>query len=250
MRTLIIPDIHLDVDWADRMLKLHQPQRVIFLGDYFDPSPRARALGQLVAYAGESEDMLRWLADVLTKFGDAAIPLIGNHDAPYLFPEFADLFWLNNTSDDTFEEIEELPNEIALLRAAAKWFYFDGASSYLFSHAGISAKVFAKADGSVTTTNIDRFIEAGMEYAEAGKEHPAFAAGRCRGGVQSAGGLIWLDFNAEFEPVPGFKQVMGHTSQLAGVGSKDGNYAIDGIQTTVALLVDGKLKVITDKDGE
>ena len=39
-----------------------------------------------------------------------------------------------------------------------------------------------------------------------------YGVGAARGGRQNIGGITWQDFGAEFEPIDGLKQIVGHTS--------------------------------------
>jgi len=254
MKTLVIPDIHLDIEWAQGMLDRHRPERVILLGDYLDPSPKARGWGTLYADDGLSAQTISWLAGLIKIYAERTVVLIGNHDAPYFFPEAQ--IQIYDEPEPTFKtpsyaryvqhEIEALREEIALIRAKALWYYFDEESGFFFTHAGVSSAVFGDAEGLVTIEGIKRLVDEGMAKARAGAYHKAFGIGRTRGGSYPVGGITWLDFNTEFEPVPGLRQVVGHTVQLAGFGLKDGNYCLDGMQTTVAIIEGQEIEVVLD----
>jgi hypothetical protein len=52
------------------------------------------------------------------------------------------------------------------------------------------------------------------------------AIGHCRGGIHSCGGILWCDFNKEFEPVDGLRQVFGHTAGK-NIRQKGENMCVD-----------------------
>jgi len=258
MKTLIIPDIHLEVKWADEMVQQHQPDRIILLGDYFDPSPAHRGQRSLIAEPGQSADMLIWLAGMIKEYGERIVVLTGNHDAAYLYPEATiqiyfeaqPVFHTSSYSTRVLAEIEKRAAEIALIRSQASWFYYDEASSYLYSHAGVCPQVFADASGTVTLESIGQILAEAMDKARAGAYHPALGIGRRRGGTYPVGGITWLDFNAEFTPVPGFKQIVGHTPQPSGFAHQEGNFCLDGIQQTVATIDDKQLQIVVNNKVE
>ena len=67
--------------------------------------------------------------------------------------------------------------------------------------------------------------------------------GRARGGGHRCGGPVWCDYWAEFKPIPGIKQVFGHTQhrkvgEARGVVTQDGkNFNIDCLDTSNEVLV-------------
>lgn len=63
-----------------------------------------------------------------------------------------------------------------------------------------------------------------------------YGIGRCRGGFQDVGGIFWCDFNQEFQPIEGLRQVFGHTSQRQ-IEQDGDNYCIDCLER-------GKLEVL------
>lgn len=254
MQTLVLPDIHLDVHWAEDMILKHNPERIILLGDYYDPSPRQRGKGQHTAYRGQSAMVTVWLADLIREYGDRVIVLIGNHDAPCLFPHLTrgdsyrygklPMFDVGNFTIQALREIEALKEDIALIRSVAQWYYFDEESNTLFSHAGIHPAVFGKGNNEFTITNLDRVVKAGVASIEMGISAAPFGVGKARGGNRNFGGLTWLDFNEEFTPIEGIRQVVGHTIQRSGFGIINGNVGLDGVQTTVGTIENGKFLII------
>lgn len=250
--TLIIPDIHLEIEWAEEMLAQYEPQRVILLGDYFDLSPRARVQRLVEPLEEQSARIVRWLADQLGRFGEEMILLIGNHDAPYFYPDatiqiYAEpepVFKTSYYRKSVQNAIEQLRDEMALVREKAVWFHYDEQNDFLFTHAGVSAETFADSTGDVTLEGISQLVSEGLAKAYEGAHHRAFGIGCARGGSQRVGGLTWLDFNAEFKPVAGWRQIVGHTAQLRGFNQQGDNYCLDGMQSTVGLVENGELQVL------
>jgi hypothetical protein len=48
------------------------------------------------------------------------------------------------------------------------------------------------------------------------QNHWFYYAGRSRGGPKKGGGIVWLDFKQEFQPIEGLKQIVGHTYHKNG----------------------------------
>ena len=44
-------------------------------------------------------------------------------------------------------------------------------------------------------------------------EHWFYQIGHSRGGRYRTGGIVWCDFDREFQPIDDFRQIVGHTSQ-------------------------------------
>jgi hypothetical protein len=75
MTTLILPDVHNHTAAAEEIIARWLPDRVVFLGDYFD------SFGDSPAEAAETA---RWLKKSLHTPG--RVHLWGNHDLSYAFP--------------------------------------------------------------------------------------------------------------------------------------------------------------------
>ena len=72
-KTIIIPDIHNDYFTAEKIIKKENPDKIIFLGDYFDDFDDT---------VKDSENTAKWLVKSLKQ--ENRIHLIGNHDLSYM----------------------------------------------------------------------------------------------------------------------------------------------------------------------
>ena len=72
-KTIIISDIHNDYFTAEKIIKKENPDKIIFLGDYFDDFDDT---------VKDSENTAKWLVKSLKQ--ENRIHLIGNHDLSYM----------------------------------------------------------------------------------------------------------------------------------------------------------------------
>ena len=190
-RTLVIPDLHNQIEHADYWLSTQRYDRAVLLGDYFD------------SFDDTVEDARRtalWLKERL--HDPKLVFLLGNHDTPYRFAENEALF-CDGYSKAKAKEIRSILNkedwrEMKLACTSEGW---------LLSHAGFHP-VWMKEP---TVEKILARCEMAERRAARGKLDPIFALGELPGGVQRFGGPLWMDWGA-FRPIPGINQLVGHTS--------------------------------------
>lgn len=218
MKTIIISDLHNRINWVEPILSsstLQPYDKVVFLGDYFDDfndTPQ------------DAENVARWLKQSIKK--PNRIHLIGTHDLWYMFPYNRYIAASGNT--------EEKAYPIRSIMSDQDWnklylYHYD--QNFLMSHSGvhinlISQYVFDHLDlfrGYINNKElqmngqeiVDKIVKpATTEAINAVKEghiHPWLDTGVARDGRQSAGGIIWLDWTYEFNPIPGLNQIVGHT---------------------------------------
>ncbi len=77
---------------------------------------------------------------------------------------------------------------------------------WLISHAGVHPS-FMKG--------IMKAASDALAGLKEGRMSDLVGAGAARGGYQAWGGVTWLDWNREFEPIPKVNQICGHTEQRA-----------------------------------
>jgi hypothetical protein len=200
---LVIPDVHQNFERAEEIVAAHGTDcaSVVFLGDYLD-SRECRSLEALRA-------TLVWLRASLRD--PRRTHLLGNHDLAYVFCA-RDTFctgW-NDRRQDVFNEV--IGTELAWMRE--NMHLAIQAGPWVLSHAGFGPKC---RDASV-----DQLLAwAGHAHRALprlggrGPVHCLNGCGRSRGGYQSEGGLTWLDWLDEFQPLPGIHQLVGHTSDVA-----------------------------------
>jgi calcineurin-like phosphoesterase family protein len=229
MKYLIIPDIHERIGMLGRALRFaDKVEKVIFLGDWFDSF-----------YAKMAEETAKWLSEHLDD--DRYIFLMGNHDNHYCF----------NSSDFRCSGFK-LDKSIVInsILTTIDWrkfklFHHDG--GWLFSHAGLHPKLWQQFGGSVA--GLQHQADLALDHAFNGGSatgHPLWGVGFSRGGWTSFGGINWLDWNHEFQPIPELRQVVGHTQGLEP-RSREGNWCIDTNSSHVA-IVDTEANTMTIKE--
>jgi hypothetical protein len=197
---LVIPDVHQNFERAEEIVAAHGANcaSVVFLGDYLDCYERP-GLEALRA-------TLVWLRSSLRD--PRRTHLLGNHDLAYLFcsPDTYCSGWdearqgalLDELGDDLKWMRERMPLSVK-------------AGSWVLSHAGFGTQC--------RDANVDQ-LRAWAAHAHQAlprrggraSVHPLNGCGRVRGGDHSEGGLTWLDWQYEFQALPGIHQLVGHTS--------------------------------------
>lgn len=197
-RTLIVPDIHEQIDTLKRIERELFPQadHIVMLGDFFDKfGDRCTTTTRTAEWVKAHINGYRWEDG---DNGSRLIPITflwGNHDASYAFGE---QWWCSGwtqTSADTIKGILT-PEEWRRFKV------FTRVGPYLISHAGFHPKTIHLADEDA--------CDMAVELALSGTSSPVWAVGYSRGGRAPVGGPTWLDWNGEFEPMPQ-AQIVGHT---------------------------------------
>ncbi len=233
MKTIIISDIHNRVNWIESALSALDFDRVVFLGDYFDD------------FHDTLEDIkkaAKWLKQSLSK--PDRIHLLGTHDMWYSFPYNPYLRASGNT-----REKSEAINRILSENDWNKLKLYHCEKGFLLSHAGVHQYLLGK--NNLSTQEILKSIksatEVALQAAKNGKPHPWLDAGFSRGGIQVVGGITWLDWYDEFEPVPHLNQIIGHAElkqpeERHTENSK--NYCFDTKNRHIGIIEDGLFRII------
>lgn len=210
MRTLVIPDIHQQVEVVDNLLarQVGNFDSVIFLGDYFDAFvPFSTAI-----------ETARWLVD-LVKNTPSWTFLLGNHDISYFFdPKYQPC---SGFQPDYYTKVHEILLEV---RDRFKLCHFAG--SYLFTHAGLTEMMVppyyvTRNDKQIW---ISQKCETAFMLAKENIQNEFLDASYYRGGRARIPGITWCDFN-EFYPVSNINQVFGHTAgTMVRENHVDGSY--------------------------
>jgi hypothetical protein len=209
--TLIIPDIHHKWERAEKIISKVGADEVIFLGDYFDDF-------------GDDPHMVKdtvdWLEASVAK--PERIHLFGNHDQHYAF--VYKTFQCSGYAQWKYFIVRDNINPKVWDKL--KWFHFLD-NRWLLSHAGlhrlnvppevVKYRKDRKKFIAAITEFLDKEIRKGFQAGAEGVGSWVFNAGHARWGQQRVGGITWCDYTAEFYPVKGINQIVGHTPQQYGV---------------------------------
>lgn len=200
-RVLVIGDLHAPKSLmsVEAAIADATPDRVILLGDYLD---------HFNDEPGDAERIGRWLQarmeDPMFTF------LLGNHDLPYLFPG---RIYCPGYEIDKAVVFRRVLDTEAFLKVAKLAHWIDGTT--LVTHAGLSLQMLPPdLETDALPVWLDREIQTAWEDlrdSDGSPRHWIWRAGYSRLGNQPVGGILWCDFEDEFEPVPGLSQVFGHT---------------------------------------
>lgn len=261
-KTLCIPDIHQDIKFAERCLKLAQDcDKVVFLGDFFDTFRKD------VGGFKETCKFLRELVVDNANHGKYEF-CVGNHDLYYIYqnkkPHNSSVVMSSTyyCSGVTKNKISKFRKEFYDEGLGDEWFFNNFKLAYhqdgwSFSHAGILSAHIPQ-ENFMRGETIEDFINrdcpiALREFRNYTWKHNYLLAdvGRKRGGDALHGGLLWCDWEEEFRPSEYVgKQVLGHSCRFRGVAevmSKSTNmesWCIDCAQRCCTIVENGKFTVI------
>lgn len=234
---LVLSDPHQDVDRLERILLKESYDTVVCLGDWWDSWHKNT--DQYVI------DTCKFLVEWLPKSNFFSV--IGNHDVPYLFNNINTACGGCNRGQlvrATFGD------QLIKFREMFKWYIW--IDNFLCTHAGVHPVHFSpqfKVTKKNVTTWLDKEIKSAEIVLPAGGSHWMCSAGQARCGRLPKGGITWLDFDEEFEPIKGLKQIVGHTAHknVVSIGS---NYDIDCFLNEWITIRNGKvtLRTLSDLD--
>lgn len=220
MTSLICPDIHLKHKQLEKTLsELGEDNydEVVFLGDYF------HNYGDSIL---ENKSTANWLAEsLLTK--TKRIHLCANHDLCHVSNH--PFYRCPGYTPDKDKAIRECGVPWNLLKAA------HASQGFVFSHAG-----FHKSHiGDMTAGDAVDYANKEYEKVLDDRVSYLFQSG-ARMGDYCIGGITWLDWEQEFEPLDNFRQIVGHSFDKM-IREKSGNYCIDCDLRYLLEIVDGEL---------
>lgn len=201
---LLVSDVHQEVAKLRTILAKESWDIAICLGDWFD------------SYDYNSPSDTQATCDFLKEWLPKPnfFSLLGNHDVTYLYgnpntfcsgysPSKLKIFYESWGTGDAFRAMRQ------------KFLWYVWVDDFLCSHGGVHSYHFPPRF-QVNKKNITKWLDKQIQIAtprlETGDRFWLYGAGIGRGGYYSAGGLTWLCFDSEFEPVEGLKQIVGHTS--------------------------------------
>jgi hypothetical protein len=209
MNIIVIGDIHNHIVEAEEVASLYdKTHKVIFVGDYFDD------FGD-TAY--DAINTAKWLKESLDK--PNRIHLMGNHDINYSYLNYV------KDSNGHLQNIYNCsgydPNKDFAINGVMtesdwdkiKFAHFE--NGFWFSHGGFHPHWFEHPVNGMSTEHIAKCVEVATEnYKNREWDSYIGAVGRCRGGIQKVGGILWLDDYREGQVISNFKQVFGHTPTM------------------------------------
>ena len=189
----VVPDIHMRPSVFAHAVALEaEGHQVVLLGDYADNGPRPNDAGFLREVLGFCRET-------------GTVPLIGNHDLAYLFPE-DEGFRQNGFEPDSLAALAEVYAEYRPeLRYAFR------KQKYLCSHAGFSGVFMRVMESKYGVDTVDQLIAFLHE-----EEPPELYYQSTHNDGQAAfDGPLWLrlpQYRGALE-AEGITQVVGHSSQ-------------------------------------
>lgn len=233
MIDLIIPDVHNRVGVVQHILTREKYDRVTFLGDYFDD------FGDFPHDAENTAKYVRrWLHHPNTKL------LLGNHDAAY----YAGPKWhgCSGWTPEKHAAINRILKPCHWKRMRL-WVKRQG---WLLSHAGFNKTNYIHGNrlnavhGTLLATLA---LPQNDQISILSRIKHTTSVGLCRGGWSEKGGVLWQDWEYEFEPILGVRQIVGHTpgKQPRSIIRDDywQDWCIDTHSRHYGLIIDGKFEV-------
>ena len=242
-RCLIIPDVHQNIAWVDRVLAQEtECDLVVFLGDYFDtrtPLKMRTGVSATCAYL-----MKTW-----QELGRRSVFLLGNHDVQYL--EAKPACDQHRTPRNLCYKCGSAYTHAAATKVAkglsAEFWsnarLFISVNGWLLSHAGVASALWPQQISAVDSlTALDAEATRALTTMRKGP-HPLLQAGAVRGGDAAVGGITWQDWDEEFLDTLPCPQIVGHTASDLGARQKGRSWCLDGSQTCYGELTGENLTV-------
>jgi len=209
MKSIIIGDIHNDTISAQKICDKHtDANEIVFLGDYFDDFDDC---------AYNLKQTADWLLESLSHKN--RIHMLGNHDVHYFCPNKQIIG--SGFTNGKLKEFNNHPISKTLFNFKLSYYTQD----YLCSHAGIYPSLIP-----ITVKDIPVWLQFEeqkiLENMKRNIISPLLKVGFSRYGSEMFGGITWLDWNEEFEPIEGLNQIVGHTRNKE-VRRNFNNYCID-----------------------
>ena len=232
MRTLIVGDVHNEIDLIDIILKHNESKysEIIFLGDFFDSFYDTIAIAEKTAH---------WLKEKLNN--PKYIFLWGNHDVHYRFfrNKYIQGSGYSRNKADAINKIMKVENWNKL-----KFFYYS--QNFLFSHAGMNENMLHPLNG-FDLTYLEKICRDDYYKLDSGEHSIVFGPGIGRGGFLKKGGITWQDWSVEFIPIRNLNQIVGHSHSDTlkyKCYNNSINVNVDCLPNYILEIEDGKLKEI------
>jgi hypothetical protein len=203
---LLFSDPHQEVDKARKIIKAEQPDLTVCLGDWFD----SIFYNSLTDVEATCSFLKKYI------YEKSFVTLMGNHDLHYLYHNATTICSGYERGKDLL--ITEFFTDVLMPTFRSRFRWYVWIDDFLCTHAGLSPIHLPPAQ-NLDEKSLSEFLNREIARAEdaliGGERFWLYGAGSVRGGRQNRGGIVWLDFNHEFEPIEGLKQIVGHTSSKA-----------------------------------
>ena len=249
-KIIAIGDIHNHWVEAEAIAsKYDSTHTIVFAGDYFDNFGDS---------AIEADQTARWLKESLSK--PNRVHLMGNHDINYAYFNLRPGSSLGDqiyTCSGYSPAKDDAINRIMSNEDWDKIKFAHKENGFWFSHAGFHPFWFSSPPYGMD----DQIIEIKLKKIQKSIEDREFSnelagAGKCRGGMNKVGGLLWRDAMREsytgsyWNDESGIKQVSGHTPMYKGIDieeTRNKGLCIDidcGLSQVLEILEDGTYNII------
>jgi hypothetical protein len=222
MTTLIIPDVHQDIQSVKKIFAIEDINsfdEVIFLGDWFDSfhePPKVASFKDTCLFVRD----LVWENNKNKKM----VFLVGNHDLAYIYNNkkggYASVapsitYWCSGVTKSKIGTFRQVFYDKGL---KDDWFLENfkiahRSQGWIFSHAGMVNRQIPY--GFTVDQVIDEVLpDVWLNFRNVAYRQNALisAVGVARGGQDNTGGLLWLDYHNEFHASSDIgKQVFGHS---------------------------------------
>ena len=244
-KIVIVADPHNDINKLDKILTKEDGDINICLGDWYD----SFVYDDPIHY----EATTKYLRDKFLP-NPKNYTLFGNHDIHYLY--YNNSAMCSGYEEWKYRTIDEvLGKDRGTVRNKFHWFIV--LDDILLTHAGLDTRLLPPQ--IKTNTDIFNYLDEQSKQASSkllsNDLHWFYQVGRSRGGMNKAGGIVWCDFDYEFQPIDDLRQIVGHTSQWETGRAKQhnsegyinitdaNNICIDCHMNQYLVMTDGKLEL-------
>mgnify|MGYP006431836359 CR=1 FL=1 len=229
--TLIIPDLHGQIEVVEKLVQFADSENmnIIFLGDLTD------------SFTKSIKKQIQTMELVLSYMYKGHYCLWGNHDLSYIYPAH------HKCSGWTYKKAEKyssIYDKFKFHENFIPYYYFEN-HKILITHAGLTDKLIPKAFKQRPIL----FLQKESKREDFIEKSSLMKVGSSSGGWAKYGGITWMR-PVDYFPLPGIRQVAGHTALRRGINkSKKNLWIIDTIEygnkSVVKITTDGIIKEIT-----
>jgi hypothetical protein len=202
-KIVIVADPHNDYKKLDEIITKENGDINVCLGDWFD----SFILDDTSNYITTA----KYLKDVFLP-NPKNYTLFGNHDLHYLFN--APTTWCSGYEQWKYDAIDDVIGKVRG-HIQDKFYWSIVVDDILLTHAGLDQRLVSPTCS--TNEDIFKYLDQCSNEAtdklKSDDLHWFYQVGHSRGGRFRAGGIVWCDFDCEFQPIDDLRQIVGHTSQ-------------------------------------